>query len=82
MLIGARDPMVWPIPGARSGEHKFGCWEYHDQGWWFASLIEVIQEYVKKINDPSTKNKTTKNIHMTHPSTAVTRLVLEVAPCR
>eukprot|EP00040_Diaphanoeca_grandis_P019512 m.103047 g.103047 ORF g.103047 m.103047 type:complete len:629 (+) comp27463_c0_seq1:186-2072(+) len=26
-------------------EHKFGTWEYHDQAWWFAALIEVIQEH-------------------------------------
>ena len=39
--MGIRDN---PTPSKPPCEHKFGCWEYHDQGWWFASLIEVIQE--------------------------------------
>ena len=23
--------------GGAPCKHKFGCWEYHDQGWWFVS---------------------------------------------
>jgi len=31
--------------GGAPCKHKFGCWEYHDMGWWFASMIEAIQEH-------------------------------------